>query len=63
MIFAGFTMTKHSLVGGVLLTAGLAQAHSGHGLPGSAHWHASDALLYLGVAVVAAAGQWFSRRK
>ena len=42
---------------------GLAQAHEGHGLPGAAHWHASDALLYLGVAVAVAAGLWFTRRK
>jgi len=56
-------MTKHFLGAGLALWAGLARAHTGHGLPGSAHWHASDALLYLGVAVVAAAGVWLNRRK
>ena len=40
-----------------------AQAHEGHGLPGSSHWHATDTLLLVGVAAVAAAGLWWSRRK
>ena len=57
------TMIKHSLAAGLALAANLAQAHRGHGLPGTAHWHATDALLYLGVAVVAAAGLWLNRRK
>ena len=57
------TMIKHPLAAGLALAAHLAQAHSGHGLPGTAHWHASDALLYLGVAVLAAAGLWLNRRK
>ena len=57
------TMMQQSLAAGLALVAGLAQAHTGHGLPGSAHWHASDALLYLGVAVVAATGLWLNRRK
>ena len=56
-------MMQQSLAAGLALVAGLAQAHTGHGLPGSAHWHASDALLYLGVAVVAATGLWLNRRK
>mgnify|MGYP001609321547 CR=1 FL=1 len=54
---------KQSLLAGLVLAAGLAQAHTGHGLPGSAHWHASDALLYLGLAVAAAAGLWLNRRQ
>ena len=56
-------MTRHSLGAGLMLLAGLAQAHTGHDLPGSAHWHASDALLYLGVALAAASGLWLNRRK
>jgi hypothetical protein len=39
---------------------GLAQAHDGHGLSGS-HWHASDALGFVAVLVVAAV--WWARRK
>ena len=56
-------MMKQSLAAGLAMAASLAQAHTGHGLPGSAHWHASDAFLYLGVAVLAAAGLWLNRRK
>ena len=31
-----------------------ASAHEGHGLPGSGHWHASDTLGFIALAVVAA---------
>jgi hypothetical protein len=47
----------------LLLLCATAQAHEGHGLPGSSHWHATDTLLLIGVAAVAAAGLWWSRRK
>ena len=57
------TTVKQTLATGLALLSGLAQAHTGHGLPGSAHWHASDALLFLGAAVAAAAGFWLNRRK
>ena len=33
-------------------------AHEGHGLPGAAHWHATDTLGFVGVALVAVA-VWF----
>ena len=56
-------MIKHLLAAGLAPMAGLALAHTGHGLPGSAHWHPTDAWLCLGVAVVAAAGLWLQRRK
>ena len=46
-----------------LFLCAAAQAHEGHGLPGISHWHASDALLLVGVVAVAAAGLWWSRRK
>ena len=46
-----------------LFLCATAQAHEGHGLPGISHWHASDALLLVGVVAVAAAGLWWSRRK
>jgi len=35
-----------------------ALAHEGHGLQGSAHWHATDVLGFIGVVLVAAA-VWF----
>ena len=56
-------LIARGLAATALAWAGLVQAHEGHGLPGVAHWHASDALLYLGVAVAVAAGLWLSRRK
>ncbi len=40
-----------------------AAAHEGHGLPGTSHWHATDTLGLLLVAVLAAGALWFSRRK
>ena len=46
-----------ALLSGALTHWG-AQAHEGHGLAGSAHWHATDTLGFLGVAVVAAV-VWF----
>ncbi len=46
-----------------LLLCAAAQAHEGHGLPGISHWHATDTLLLIGAAAVAAAGLWWSRRK
>ena len=33
-------------------------AHEGHGLPGSAHWHATDTLGFIALAVVAVV-VWF----
>ena len=58
-------MTTHPLR---LLTASLAtlasattHAHDGHGLLGS-HWHATDALGFLGVAVLVAAAIWLLRK-
>ena len=53
-------MIKH--FSGLMLAAGasLAQAHTGHGLPGLSHWHAGDVALVL--AAVALAGLWLARR-
>ena len=56
-------MHKPLLAISTWLVAGLAQAHSGHGLPGTAHWHASDALPLLGLAAVCVAGLWLNRKK
>jgi hypothetical protein len=45
---------------GALLTHGVALAHDGHGLFGS-HWHATDTVGLLLVAVAAGLALWFSR--
>lgn len=41
---------------------GAAQAHEGHGLPGAGHWHGTDVLGYVLIAVIAAT-LWYTRRK
>jgi hypothetical protein len=46
-----------------MLSPWLAQAHSGHGLPGSSHWHATDTLGLLTVLALAGAAVWLSKRK
>ncbi len=56
-------MKKHLLSTSLALGAGLVQAHSGHGLPGSFHWHADDALLLMVLALMAAIGLWLARQK
>ena len=43
--------------------AGSALAHEGHGLPGMAHWHATDVLGFVAIGAVLAAVIWFSGRK
>ena len=40
-----------------------AWAHEGHGMPGFAHWHASDVLGFVAVAAVVAAVVWFKGGK
>jgi hypothetical protein len=42
--------------------APLAWAHEGHGL-GANHWHATDAVGFIVLAVVISAALWLSRRK
>ena len=44
------------------LAAGAAAAHDGHGVEG-AHWHATDAVGFMLVGVVAAGIAWWMRRK
>lgn len=41
--------------------AGAALAHEGHGLAG-AHWHATDTMGYVALAVIVAAALWAGRR-
>jgi hypothetical protein len=40
----------------------LAAAHEGHGVPGAAHWHATDAWGFLALAVVLGL-LWWQRGK
>lgn len=40
-----------------------AWSHEGHGLPGIAHWHASDVLGFIAIAGVVAAILWFKGGK
>ncbi len=55
------TMIKHFSTLVWLAAAGLAQAHEGHGMPGTSHWHMGEVALLL--AIVAAAGLWLARRQ
>jgi len=50
------------LLSGALTCAG-AFAHEGHGLPGNAHWHATDTLGFVGVALVAVLVWAINKRK
>jgi len=40
-----------------------AAAHEGHGLPGHAHWHATDVLGFVALGVAGAALVWWRGRK
>jgi hypothetical protein len=46
-----------------LAAAAPALAHEGHGLPGSAHWHATDVFGWVVAAVAVAVAAWWIRRK
>ena len=54
--------TVFILLSGALTHLG-ALAHEGHGLEGSAHWHATDTLGFVGVALVAAVVWAIHQRK
>jgi hypothetical protein len=45
-----------------LLTSAAAQAHEGHGLPGTSHWHAIDASS-LAVVAIFFVGLWLLGKK
>ena len=51
------------LAAAAALTATWAQAHEGHGLPGSSHWHATDVVGLVLVLALAAGAAWWIRRK
>ncbi|HEU4458636.1 MAG TPA: hypothetical protein VFR90_05895 [Methylibium sp.] len=57
-------MNKHRLLAAASAAlAFTARAHEGHGLPGAAHWHASDSWGWIALAVIAAAALAWGRRK
>ena len=56
-------MKHFPIVPALAFCASLVQAQEGHGLPGSAHWHANDALVLVALAALAAAGLWLGRKK
>lgn len=52
---------KHLFTLAALLASLPSLAHEGHGLLGS-HWHATDALGFVGVAVLIGLAIWMSRK-
>ncbi len=54
-------LTKSLLTAALASSALAAQAHEGHGLFGS-HWHATDALGFVGVVVLLGAAIWLARK-
>jgi hypothetical protein len=60
------TMTTHlhriALSSLLLGLTAAAQAHEGHGLPGTSHWHSTDVIGYVLAACIAGA-LWFTRKK
>ncbi len=53
--------TLSTLAAALLATA--AQAHEGHGMPGTHHWHTQDVLMLLGLAAAVVGLAWYFRRK
>jgi hypothetical protein len=51
---------KTTLLSTLLMSAGAASAHDGHGLGGS-HWHSTDVAGFVALAVAVALALWFSR--
>lgn len=55
---------RAALSGGIAALTWLpAWAHEGHGMPGFAHWHASDVLGFVAIVGVVAAVIWFKGGK
>ena len=56
------TIMKKTLLG-LIAWPMAAAAHEGHGLPGAAHWHATDVLGFALAGVAAVALIWWAGRK
>ncbi len=54
-------LLRSTLITGFMFAATSASAHDGHSLAGT-HWHATDTLGFVLVAVLALAAVWFSRK-
>ena len=54
-------LSKSLLAAALAIPALAARAHDGHGLFGS-HWHATDALGFVGVAALIGFAIWMSRK-
>ena len=54
---------KHAVWTLFAALAATAHAHEGHGLPGAAHWHASDLWGFMLPLAVLGAAAWWIRRK
>ncbi len=52
--------TRRLLATSLALASSFAQAHDGHSLSGS-HWHATDSLGFISLAIAAAVALWLSR--
>jgi hypothetical protein len=46
-----------------LLLTHAAQAHEGHGLPGTSHWHVTDLLGFMGSVAAVGGLLWWRNRK
>jgi hypothetical protein len=55
------SLPKSLLATSLAMTALTTHAHDGHGLFGS-HWHATDALGFVGVAALVGVAIWLSRK-
>ena len=56
-------MKKHFTVSGLLICAGLVQAHESHGLASGLQGQTGDALALIVLAALAGAGLWLARAK
>ena len=55
-------MKKHLLTTALLALAGGAHAHAGHGAPHASHWHPTDTVGIVTVAVIAGLALWLAHR-
>ena len=53
-------LAKRASTAGLLCMTEVARAHEGHGLLGS-HWHATDVLGFVGVAMAVGVAIWWTR--